>query len=374
MKIGILTYQRAHNYGAVLQAYALRTYLKSMGFDVEVIDYWPEYREKMYSVFDLRFLLKKQYALSSKIKSLFFRILNLPLKISRYSKFNNFIYKYILTTGCDLIREGKNIPQTYDVYVYGSDQIWRYNTIYGKGFDEVYFGVYPKNEKIKISYAASMGVIDDKNIDREIFKQYLNNFELISVRENDLKTFLDKNLDICSIQVLDPVFLLSREEWESISKQKSNNQEYVLFYELNISKEAENLAKQIAIKYHLKIIKINGGIESYDFLKNWHNKNGPLEFINLFRNASYVVSTSFHGVAFSIIFEKNFFALGFKNNYERALSLLRSVNLEHRFIRNQQDFVIEDINFIETQKLLQPKIEESKYFLENIKTLSESFV
>ncbi len=357
MRIGIITFHRSHNYGAVLQAYALLTTLKSIGHDDEIIDYWPKYRAGQYDLFGI----PNKPTINTLIKS----ILHFPYKRKAYSKFNSFI-KYNLNIRNSSYHLGHDTPDKYDVIICGSDQIWRYNFRGTNGFDDVYFAKYPLNKKvIKISYGASMGDQDIDENAKKNFQKLLENFDFISVREDSLLELVESLTTKLPVKVLDPVFLLTEPEWRKMIKSSTNKKKYLLFYQFLQSAEADNLAKKIAKERQLEIIQIRATNSSANPFgsENLMLAAGPIDFISLIAHADYVVSTSYHGVAFAIIFQKPFSAVGFKNNCYRIKSLLKSLGIEQCLIEKKSNNYPVDINYASVNIQLKEMINNSLVFL-----------
>lgn len=367
MKIGILTTHRAHNYGAVLQAFALQSFLKSRGYDVEMIDYWPKYRKGHYVAFDFSKVLtgQKNQSLLSWAKQLLKEIISLPNKLIKHAKFETFI-KENFKTGKNFYESGAEIPDIYDVIICGSDQIWRHNYRDSGGFDEVYFAKYPTNKHIiKLSYAASIG---DKELQKNqviTFSKLLKHFDSISVREEPLQTLISSIESTVPPVVLDPVFLLPVTSWTKMIKPRVNKRKYLLFYKLLESREAANIAKKIASERELQILEITG---SESFLNPFHPESkhttGPIDFISLIANADFIVCTSYHGVLFSIIFQKNFLtpALGYKGR--RINSLLKSLGINLNFDLTGNSLRYNEIDYSLVNSKLEELKEYSKAFLE----------
>lgn len=337
MKIGILTFHRAHNYGALLQAYALLTYIKSLGHNVEIIDYWPDYHNEDYKLIPYF----KAKTLKGKIKSLLLFIIGFQRIIKRSNGYKQFIKeKFNLSKKPQYTYEKGMLNAEYDLVIYGSDQIWRRsNYPLFKGFSDVYYGAYPTSVNQKITYAASMGIIDISNEEKTYIKTSLKNFNSISVREKKLKELIESFTNNPVSLVLDPVFLLSKSNWSELSIKTLNkySKKYILFYQLNPSKEAIDLTNEIKAYYGYDVVEIRGRVEPLLFQKRYYQTGNPTEFISLVNNAEIVVSTSFHGVAFSILFEKQFYTLGMNNNSERVRSLLDQLGISNRFIKNNID-------------------------------------
>ena len=367
MKIGILTYHRAHNYGATLQAYALLQYLRSEGFEVEIIDYWPPYRKGGYDLFSFANIGGKYRLLKIIKRFIKLTVVYIP-KYCRYRKFKRFHeQKYPIIYGRQILR-GKDITDTYDVYIFGSDQIWRYNTFVGhKRYDEVYWGAFPKKSENthlkKITYAASMGKLDQ--IDGAFLSTHLENFDTLSVREDALRSLLQTYTKKTIAHVLDPIFLLSIDQWRVLlSKNPMEGKRYVLLYNLNRSHEAEAIAKRLAERYGMHIIQLYGAVWPPTLKTSVKYSAGPREFINYFMHADFVISTSFHGVVFAIHFRKQFVSLGMKQNSQRVQDILKRYGLESRYLSDISDIEsLPPIDYSEIDAKLTRDVELSKDYL-----------
>ena len=361
MKIGILTFHRAHNYGAVLQAYALKAFLNEMGYNnVSFIDYWPKYHDDVYRLFNIDFF--KSLSIIDKIKYIIRYLLMYKRRKKRYDLFLNFIDKYLSPK-----TNYKN--EIYDLAIYGSDQIWRNQKNIGfEGYDSVYFGDERIRAKRKITYSVSMGILCDSDDIRLILMKNIHKFNAISVRESDLLNYIVKYYNnVC--QTLDPVFLIPKESWlRLIDNKKKKYKNYILVYNLQSNKQVENIASRISKKTGYPIIHIVGSVIFKVSHKNYYEDVGPIDFISLIYNASYVVTSSFHGTAFSLIFNKEIF-VSMTNNYQRVISLLNLVGLSSRFISNENEIELEykRIAWSNTNEKLDKYIKDSKnYLLKNI--------
>lgn len=366
MKIGIITYHRSHNYGAVLQAYALMSALKKNNHEVYIIDYWPEYRDGMYDIIKYKHLSKNS-SFIDKSKIFLIDILSYKRRNIRSNKFEKFIKNKLNLTKKGF-RKGENIEGSYDLIIFGSDQIWRYNKFQGyKGFDTVYWGKFPINFHNKITYAASMGVMNIDESQYSFIKTNLSNFRDISVRESSLKTIIQPFTNIKVQQVLDPVFLLNKNEWNQLKSKNNRNGKYVLFYNLLSSKEGALISEKFSTKLGCKVIEISGNIQPLKFSSRFQQTIGPEEYVDLFSNAEFVISTSFHGVAFSIVFNKQFYALGMGNNSSRVQSLLNKLGISNRLIERISDVNFDDqIDYAQVNEILNVEKENSlKYLSKN---------
>lgn len=373
MKIGIFTFHRAHNFGAVLQAFALKKTLEKLGHTVKFIDYWPLYRKGMYSPFNWKLLSLNPRGFTYRVKALAENIIILKERIRRARAFTRFIEDNLGVSGEASYSSADQIPDDCDLYIYGSDQIWRYNKFSAaEGFDVTYWGSFPTSNTNKIAYAASMGELAlDNATNKCTVINLLSNFKKIGVRERTLREKLEEISDVKCSQVLDPVFLISPGEWRSYMQQVNHvkDKKYILFYNLLYSKKAEEYVRMLAEQRNCDtIIEINGGKKPLTFSQSYPGKlsYSPFEFLYLIDNADFVVSTSFHGTAFSLIFEKEVVALGMGKNSERAASLLQIAGIPDRLKIDESLALEEDIQTIDFQKVrshLDLHIQESYDFL-----------
>ncbi len=328
MKIGILTYHRSHNYGALLQAVALRHTLTKFGHDAYFVDYWPEYHKDMYRVFspaDFR-----SYSLFSKIKYIVKTTLLARNKIKRINSFNKFIDEFITPY---------SLPTTedFDIIIYGSDQIWRRQPRLDNRFNPVYFGCNEFIATKHISYAASMGNISDITPDDEdTLKKWFQKFAFISVREKNLQQKLS-DIGIANVStVLDPTLLLKASEWIKLLKISPKTQKpYVLFYDLMPDSFDISRIRDFAKSKNLDLIVLKARVDKFMPQKNEYVTENPRDMVSLIAHAEYVFTSSYHGLIFSIIFEKEFIA-SFKTNQERANSLLTVLKIPQRLMMGTQ--------------------------------------
>ena len=322
MKVGILTYHRSHNYGALLQAIALRTVLTSLGHQVFYIDYWPAYHRHMYALFSFPWMMSRK-GFKGKWRYLTSCIKNYVYRKERKENFDQFIEEYI-------VPYLSSLGDTYDVIVHGSDQIWRKQPEIGT-YNPVYWGKSHINAPKKISYAASMGILPERESDKLKLKYLLSNLNGISVRERDLLDLVHSLGYNEARQDIDPTLLLKSEDWvkmfnlqkvESIGK-------YALYYKIKDSFDVsclEQFAKSRGLM--LKIIHSKAIGQNTD---SQITTAGPRQFLELIYNAEFIFTSSFHGLAFSLLFHKQFLA-SFTNNAGRAASLLEALGLSDRMV------------------------------------------
>jgi len=366
MKIGILTYHRAENYGALLQSYALLSFLRSLGHDVSFVDYWPEYHKDYFRILPHRRF--RQVGVKHKALILYQAIVwGLP-RLKRKRVLKHFMYTHLGVAHSAEYSSENEICSEFDVVVYGSDQIWRQQKLPGhSGVDYWYYGSENVRAR-KIAYAASMGASELAEEEKQKVRQLLNGFEALSVRESSLHDFLDL-MGYSSSIVVDPVFLLTAEQWRKLYRSEllsnTRKQKYILFYNLLNSPVSSSFAEKLSKLHNLPIVEITKKYGIKQLGGRYVQSASVPEFLSLVDNAEYVVSNSFHGVAMSIIFEKQFFAVGMGNKADRVQSLLQAFHIEERFI-NEIATVSEDmIDYTVLQNKREKYIQESKIFLKN---------
>lgn len=353
MKIGILTFYNALNYGAVLQAYALQTKIKKMKYECEIINYECPAFVKNYKTFSVK---------SRSLKGIASATLNLPMKYKKNCIFEEFRKEYL-----NVSKEKNNFDKVslnnlkYDKIVVGSDQVWN-TTITNK--DKTYF--LPNVKCDRISYAASMG---KKELEDD-FCKLIDKFNSISVREEESCIYLKNQLKKEVSWVLDPVFLIDKEEWiKFIESEKLVNKRYIFAYCLH-EEEVYKIAEKMKSRENIDIIYVPNrlGVNVNGKRKNVIKVK---EFLKYIYYADCVITDSFHVVAFSIIFNKNFRAI-LKSSYKglngRILSILQKLKLD--------DFAVNTMNVSEEIYNLKnkPDFNISNKILNKEKKLSNKFL
>lgn len=357
MKIGILTYHRSHNYGALLQAIALRKVLSDMGHEVTFIDYWPDYHKHAYDSFSWERLRD-----SNNIKEALKYIKNFVLfpvsRKERIRNFNTFIDEYIAPYV-------SSMNYSYDLVIHGSDQIWRKQPEMHT-YNPVYFGKHQINTKRNISYAASMGILPVNDADKLLLKELLCHLDEISAREETLKNLVLELGYECR-QDIDPTLFLTGKEWCDLLKiSKKSTEGYVLYYKLLPDSFDEKKISLFAERHGLKLKIIHGSASRLKSEKNITTAD-PQHFVELIYNADFVFTSSFHGLVFSILFHKNFYA-SFSKNAGRAQSLLSAINQLDKLLLPKSDFPGEysSINYDEVEILLSNYRDDSLKYLQEL--------
>ena len=360
MQIRTITSHDVYNHGASLQAYALQTYLESIGHMVEIIDYKPDYLSRHYllwsvdnPVFD-KPLVKQLYLLA--------KLPGRLIALKRKHLFDEFTHKYLRLTSkryhCNA--ELKAEPPLADMYIAGSDQIW--NTLFQNGRDAAFYLDFAPSSAKRISYAASFATEDVADEYRPFVCKMLQNFDAVSIRERCSLPLLESLGRADGVAVCDPVFLLTRKQWENVLPPNQIREKYLLVYDTEFSPKVKEIAKRIAKEKNLKIYNVSASRIGYADKDLW--ASSPIDFVQLIRDASYVVSNSFHASAFSIIFERDFCVINRSEGInERMKSLLSNYKLEERLVAGYSEKLLKQIDYQQVRPQVQKDIEYSKGFL-----------
>ncbi|MBE6780997.1 MAG: polysaccharide pyruvyl transferase family protein [Ruminococcaceae bacterium] len=287
MKISIVTFPKAINYGTALQAAALKRKLEDLGNEVRFLEHKCEEIEKTNRVFDFREAVNPKYTLA--------HLYNLPVALKRKNNFKAFQQKYMSFSNA--------APQSFDAVVAGSDQIWNYRLTADDWF---YFLDFEKQNTKKIAYAGSFGLSNIPDDKKQKTKECLLDFDFLSVREQTAKALIENEFGIKSDLVVDPTFLIDKNEWKQFFDGDLYSDGYIYVYNVVYSPTVWEFAYKLAEKTGKKIRTV-----CYSKI---HRPNaeccftaGPSEWLSHISAADYVVTNSFHGVAFSINFNKQFF-------------------------------------------------------------------
>ena len=345
MKTAIITFQDAENYGAALQAHALKTVINEYS-ECEILNYYNLFFHNSIS--------------SDGVKRIILDFLNKKNRMKKKERFSKFQTEYI-TDGKKVLSkdELREYGKKFDCFITGSDQVWNLEC---SGNDTTYFLDFVEDAK-KISYAASFGGVNI--IDKEKIRQLLCDFSKISVREKSGQLYLKDILGKVVPVVLDPTFLLDKNKWKTVFDLKFSER-YVLVYEVLASDELFIKAKKFAKEKGLPLLCITSTNKPRIGAKVVKDA-GPEEWLKYFSQAAYIFTNSFHGLAFALNFDKQFFVELLpppaKTN-TRIKELLELVDLTDRKISNCMD--ISDINYKKINKILNLKREESINYIKVI--------
>lgn len=344
MKIGILTFHCAYNFGAVLQCYALYEYIKYLGYECYVINYCPSYLATKKAKYKFKNIISRHPLIN----------IQKQIIISKYrksfEKYKKFEREYMqLTKPIFDSHKLVEITNTLDYIILGSDQIWNKNY---NGNDSTWYGdFYGANQSKIITYAASAGNIQNLSIELNQIKETLGKLKYVSVREEELKDLLTNYITVDC--VLDPSLLIPPFIWEKFyNLLPTPKRKYIVTYRAREDENVFRIAKELAEQLDAEIVTTNFG--KNDFNSPYKHKIlSPSEFVSLIKHAECVVTTSFHGTAFSIIAQTPFYTLRLNDNADgRVENLLKTVGLLDRLIDKESTPIYKDINFTSVNKRL----------------------
>lgn len=320
MQIGIITFHFGSNFGALLQTYALCNAVESLGHNVKIIDFNPKRYAKDASLIStikkgiLNIIDYRDFKIKQK-RIITFREQNFKLTDHRYTS----------------VADIDNNPPVFDAYICGSDQIWN-PEIYGV-LSPYFLEFVPNANAIKLSYAASFGRESLDASNKHLIGQYIRHIQYISVRET---TGIDIVREVAgreARQVMDPVFLINSHEWGILPGHTfSGPSQYILLYTMEIDYQLLESVRYLAERCHMEVIHLSWDFRKHHAVDHVISNAGPLQFIELIKNASYVCINSFHGTAFSIIFNKPFLVTPHTTRNTRIASLLGKLELTSQMV------------------------------------------
>lgn len=359
------------NPGAVLLCYAMQQKLNELGYENIVIDYASGggvHKKKTCIIFSK---VKKILNYFTNVRIVNGQLYGFKLA-NRYFLYEKFRHDYLSRTRQFTDKESIHL-KGYKKYIVGSDVVWK-PSILNSYDSDVYFLSFVEDELQKISFAASIGTSDEKSLleNKDKYKDKLESFRYISVREESTAQFLTKYLHRDVKCILDPVFLLKNTDYAKIATNPKKGEKYIYFYMLELNDMAIEYALGLAHKRNIPIVY---DLHSNDILcleKRFGKTGkasiaaGPAEFLAQILNADYIVTNSFHGTAFSIIFEKEFSVFSCCNNgidvSLRMTSLLSQLELNDRFNPKIGE-EMNPIDYIKVKRIIDSKIKESIDFL-----------
>ena len=327
-KIGILTFQRAINYGAVLQMYALQKIVRNLGGIAEIIDYDCRMISYVYKPFPFRALYHPKIL----IRTLY----NYNIQKSRNRKFAQFEKKYMNFSEKLVKNELIRISDSYDTYIVGSDQVWN---PFITGGDTAYFLDFVKNNHKKFSYAASFGISSWPREYKIPVGSLMELFRSISIREKTGSNIVRKLTTQTPplIVSVDPVFLLDCDEWRRFVNASTEQKPYIFIYVVGSGNQSDiyYYAEKLAKEKNLNIINLryNKSLRHKEFnLGHMVYDASPDEFVSYIGNAACVVTDSFHATAFSVIFHKDMYVSKPHRVSSRITDLFDLTGIQGRFI------------------------------------------
>ena len=353
MKVGIYTIHTCNNYGAMLQAFATQKALDKIGINSEIVNIYTKTEELnnkyIYPFNSIKNVIKTVYdGLNPKIK----------LKSKRFADFHNHMK---LSKRYYSLDEIYHKPPIYDIHLVGSDQVWNLeNGLRGHGF--YFLDFLPSHENI-MSYASSFGS-DVINVeDRQALKLLLEKFRYISVREQSGVDLIKKYTGLNASLVMDPTFLLNQKDWEKLAGDSPLiNDDYIVAYGFANRRETNQLIDVVKRKYNMPVVGLSVSIHHPFNYDSFYQEAGPIEFLNLIKNAKFVITASYHGAAFAIHLKKDFFVSKHPTRNSRIETMLALTGLEVRMI---------DLSDPASYKNKETTINYSSFVLSKITEMSE---
>ncbi len=360
MKVGIITWHYFNNVGSNLQAYAMQKIIKNLGHNPTFINY----RYKIYKDSFLKKVIKEFCIIIDKI---FPNLVNEKMRFGAYSFQKEEMQK---TEEIYDKKKLEEIALKFDAVVCGSDQIWAPNV-----FDEVYMLSFVGEKVKKIAYAPSIGLNEIPENLVEKYKKYIGRLDRVSTREDNGVKLLKEYCGIEAEQVLDPTLLIEKTEWlELVKNENTFKEKYIFIYLLGEKKWIREWIQKFAKNTKMKVILLSSFNDDKKYADIYYKVMGPRKFIKLVSEAQYVLTDSFHGTIFSILFQKQFYVFDRFDSKEklcqnsRIISLLEILELEDRRVRSNDEVKLIDKK-IEYEKI-NNKLEKERE--KSLKFLSES--
>lgn len=374
-----MTFSRAYNNGALLQCYALSKAIQKSGNECVVLDYYPEYFRNLYCItkkFSLKHPPLKTYWQHFKLRKL------IKERNGNYEKFIND--NLTLTETVTSIKEIEEKCPDADIFVTGSDQVWNYGCTY---FDRVFFLDFDKARRSKrFSYAACLGFKKEKLKDEYVseYKRRLSGYEKISLREASSVSMVEEMTGTKVRLDVDPTLLLDRYEWEKIADQSKEDKPYILIYYVQKTRKLQHYAKELVELYKekgkdVKVIcvpcntdfEVLSGKNDKEFCFDQRPSIGPAQLIGFIKNAEFVLTNSFHGTVFSVIFQKQFLTMKIEDSGKlnvRVDEFLKQMDLSMRTIEKSEDLskCFEEIQYKLIEKKLNDLRNDSTAYIESM--------
>lgn len=346
MRIGTLTFHRAHNYGGVLQSYALVKFLQLKGYNAEIADYRCPQIEAVYKIWKM-----------DSIKSLLKSLINFPKNIRAYKNFKRF-RNQCMTISKLVYRKPEDFSNQYDVCIMGSDQVWTPRLV-GEN-NPIYYGNFARNIR-KIGYAVSVAEISYYS--SEVLKsmaEHVKNFSHFSTREESFGIEMKRLSGRDVVTVLDPSLLLTKEDYEQIVENPKEI-DYILYYQQEYHPLTKTIIERVARQMKASmIIIVTGKEEKYDYPYKYYSKStlSVNKFLGLIKNAKFVFTSSFHGTAYSLIFRKDFYFVA-NAAPDRARNLLIKCGAEDRLINSTDSVQFSKVDYSKVEPKLNAARQQS---------------
>lgn len=354
MKTLTVTFHHSENYGATLQTYALHRTIRQMGHENIVFEYASEVSKRKINL-SPKVFLRNVYI---KIATILKKKKNRKLRESFVDFHNRNIIKTRSYRNMNDLRN--NVPDV-EALITGSDQVW--NIKGSQTFVPARFLDFGCKNLLRFSYAASLEKLDYTDEQKIYVKEQLKGFKGISLRETSARNYIHSFTGYDCLQVVDPVLLLSPAEWNELAVEPRIKEPYILCYQVLSNPLMQKTVNYLKKKTGYKVVSITPGVI------RWINSDytlydvSPEEFLGLYKNAKMVVTTSFHGTAFAILYNKPFFVLARTGVMNRIGDLLNLFGLKDRLLSNVGSISVPDIDYSKVNVLIAKERKRSLAFL-----------
>lgn len=381
--IALINFHYAHNYGAVLQSLALYTFLKQKGYDVQVINYQPYYQKQYYIQYpnpviaaywryrmcwreprNLRLYQAVRWAAST-----LYGYRKAGKRAIVIQAFQPFVDKHLnQTQKYSTLHALRKNPPLADIYICGSDQIWNPDVTFG--LDPAYFLDFGNQQTKRIAYAVSPCSALDISIFDEQLMKFLPAFDAISLRENEKRNEIEQiyknKVHLC----MDSTFLLSQEDYQSYEEPIDEQEPYILVYAFKET-DGNKLIREVldAVTRLLPYPVVDISLEHIAWNQEVRRRYAvtPGQFLSYCKNAKYIVTNSFHGTAFSIIYRKQFVSVAKTGTARRMTELMETLGMANALIRGKQQItVLPVIDYAASEEQITHRTNDSKIYLSNV--------
>lgn len=369
MNVKVITRHGPSNYGSLLQSIATVNVIEQLGYDCSVIDYQRDDERGLNMVLTQ---LSQKGRFANPLKRFAYIAVRYPIEKLAQSRFDRMRHKYLkMTRRCSNHQELEQLNA--DFFLTGSDQVWG-PTMCGK-YDSAYFLQFVPEGAKRLAYAASLGKTTFDKPTEEAYKEMLATYDQIAVREDSAVELMKEwGITNCKGQVIDPTLLMNGEEWARLMitdnlQKKYERMEYILVYQIHNDPQLSIYAKELSKEIRLPLLRVNPFMHQAFRGGQFINCPDVSEFLALFKNATYIVTDSFHGTCFSLNFNKQFIEI-LPNNATgtRNVSILALTNLSDRIVTDYHDFGIIDsiIDYAPVNAILEKERARSIHILKNL--------
>lgn len=360
MKVSIITRHAIPNYGSVLQSYASQKTFEKLGYDAEILNYVRYDERGKQSVMTNCHMGKE--GLKNKLKRAAYFCLQYPNSQKMLTSFQRFQKQYLRLSNTlygSVEELERNLPDA-DIFVTGSDQVW--GAIGGEEYDPAYFLSFVPADRHQIAFSASFGKTDLCKDLTDDLPRLLKNYSSILVREKSAVDIVAQHSDKTAKLILDPTLMLDSTEWDTLcEKTGMEGKDYIFVYQLHHNKDMEKYITRVQKETGLPVYRAHPSI--FYALKpgNFVHLPTPGQFLSFIRHAKYMITDSFHGTVFSLIFNKQFVDILPETTGTRIISLLEMLGLEDRLLTDMTDlsWMERSIDFTGVNEILRQEKEKT---------------